>query len=96
MTWLNSNISGGEITLPSFKTIYLDCSGHGGGVIIFVANEFKYSLVLSSKIRIFSFFLIFLNNSKYFISVLCWPPNAPINFLEDLEVDILETGFIIF
>ena len=48
-TWLSSDISDSELSLPNFQSFRLDRSRHGGGILVYVKSSLSASVIPTSS-----------------------------------------------
>ena len=98
-TWLNPSISDAEISIPGYILFRQDRGERkpGGGVLVYVKNIYKATLVKDLSSVSESFFQqlwIKVQCKKLKSFMLCAvyrPPSMPINFLEDLNINVMDS-----
>ena len=48
-TWLDNSIVDSEVAIQGYSLCRLDCSRHGGGILIYVKTLFIYSILFKSS-----------------------------------------------
>lgn len=83
-TWLSADILDIEIVLLGYQVHRLDRNRHGGGVLIYVRDNFVANLYPSPDNLEILTLSIFNVNNKVCISLFYRPPNSPPDILENL------------
>ena len=101
-TWLDSSIDDVEISVQGYNVIRLDCSRHGGGMLIYVSTCFSHSILFKGSPE-FEFIVISLFNCKYtpqdpdfYLALFYRPPNTSISLLDTLFSTLCNLNPIIF
>ena len=83
-TWLCADVLDSEIALPGYQVYGRDRNRHGGGVLIYVRNNFVCNILPSADNLEIITVSICHGPSKVFISLFYQPPNSLSQVSEDL------------
>ena len=83
-TWLCADVLDSEIALPGYQVYGRDRNRHGGGVLIYVRNNFVCNILPSADNLEIITVSICHGPSKVFISLFYQPPNSLLQVSEDL------------
>ena len=83
-SWLCSDISVSEISVPGYQIIRLDRNRHGGGVLFYLKNIFVCQILpFSNSLEILSI-VIGNGHGKVCISLFYRPPSSPVDIFDNL------------
>ena len=87
-SWLDDTISDNEIFVQGYSIVRLDCSRHGGGVLIYVKDLFTCS-PLSKGTPLFECLIVTINSSPgssphFTVALFCRPPSSSPALLDTL------------
>ncbi len=85
-TWLSTEITDQEITLPGYQVIRLDRNRHGGEIVIYVQNAITTGVLLSGPngLELLALSVCSPNSSrKHCIALLYRPPSCPVSSFFD-------------
>ena len=92
-SWLCSDISVSEISVPGYQIIRLDRNRHGGGVLFYLKNIFVCQILpFSNSLEILSI-VIGNGHGKVCISLFYRPPSSPVDIFDNLFLYLSQLNF---
>ena len=83
-TWLSSDILESEVALPGYQVHRLDRNRHGGGILVYVRDNFVVNLLPSPDNLELLTLSVCNGINKVCISLFYRPPNSPCEVFENL------------
>ncbi len=91
VSWLCSDITDSEVSIPGYQVIRLDRDRHGGGIIVYVLEKYTVKILNKGPLDL-EFFSTSIHHAlfKACLCVLYRPPNSPSSYFDNLH-SVLET-----
>ena len=84
-TWLGEEITDSEISLPDYQLYRLDRNRHGGGVLMYVHNNYSCKVLLTGPAQLeFLLISIYRNCHRINVGTFYRPPNSSVSVMDHL------------
>ena len=85
-SWLCSDISDNEISLPNYSIIRLDRNRHGGGILLYVKDNLSFKVVLHgpSGLELIFISILLPNGRSIFLGTFYRPPSSSVAIFDSL------------
>ena len=85
-SWLCSDISDNEISLPNYSIIRLDRNRHGGGILLYVKDNLSFKVVLHgpSGLELFFMSILLPNSRSICLGTFYRPPSSSVAIFDSL------------
>ena len=84
-TWLGEEITDSEIYLPDYQLYRLDRNRRGGGVLMYVHNNYSCKVLLTGQAQLeFLLISIYRNCHRINIGTFYRPPNSSVSVIDHL------------